>query len=199
MSRYPAVPLSKLPADVKPWAEELHNFVEELAVTKDGPIFQYAQADGALIGPYPIVIASKEIGKVLKDMQNTLKNRTDPPADVRVVAILAVVAKFQAKFAKYSFTETGKKVAGMSEEQLEALRNGRKPAGLSEAASTTWDVVNYLANEKGPMPDHLYDTAVKVLGKEGVLVAVHYAGFYSHICMLENFADAPYPDGVDGL
>ncbi|USW59774.1 hypothetical protein Slin15195_G130930 [Septoria linicola] len=199
MSRYPALTLSKLPADVKPWAEDLNHFVEELAVTKEGPIFRYAQDDGALIGPYPIVIASKEIGKVLKDMQSTLKDRAEPPADVRVVAILSVVARYQAKYAKYSFTETGKKVAGLSEEQLEALRNGRKPAGLSKAASVTWDFTNYLANEKGPLPDHLFDAAVKELGKDGVLVAVHYAGFYSHICLLENFADAPYPDGVHDL
>lgn len=199
MSRYPALPLSKLPTDVQPWAQELHHFVEELALTKEGPVFQYAQDDGALIGPYPIVIASKEIGKVLKDMQDALRRRPEPSAEVRVVAILAVVSKFQAKFAKYSFTATGKNVAGMSAEQLAALRNGTKPAGLSEAASVTWDVVDYLVNEKGPLPDPLYHKAVEVLGKEGVLVAVHYAGFYSHICMLENFADAPYPDGVDGL
>ena len=191
--------LSQLPADVKPWAEELNGFVKDLSDTPNGPIFQYAQDDGALIGPYPIVIASKEIGKVLKDMQETLKNRPEPPADVRVVAILSQAARYQAKFAKYSFTATGKAVAGLSEEQLALLRNGKKPEGLSEAASVTWDFTNYLATKPGPLPQELFDKAVEVLGKEGVLVAVHYAGFYSHICLLENFADAPYPDGVDDL
>jgi hypothetical protein len=199
MSRYPALRSSELPEDLKPWAEDFERYVPGLADTPRGPIFQYAQANGALIGPYPIVIASKEIGKVMQHMQTTLKERTEPSYEIRVIAILASAARYQAKFAKYSYTEVGQKVAGFSEEQVRLLRQGKKPDGLSEAASVTWDFTNYLANEKGPLPETLYQAAVKALGKQGVLVAAHYVGFYAHICVLENFADAPYPDGVDDL
>lgn len=199
MARYAPLPASKLPQDLKKWGEDFERYVPSLADTKDGPIFQYARDDGALIGPYPIVIASKEIGKIMQNLQTTLKDRTEPPADVRVVAILTIAARFQAKFTKYSYTEVGQKVAGLSGDQVKALRQGKKPDGLSEAASVTWDMTNFLANEQGPLPDHLYNAALKVLGKEGVLGAVHRAGFYAHICILENFADAPYPDGVDNL
>jgi hypothetical protein len=60
-------------------------------------------------------------------------------------------------------------------------------------------MANFLVNEKGPLPESLFNAAEKVLGREGALNAVHYTGFYCHICILENFADVPYPPGVSDL
>jgi 4-carboxymuconolactone decarboxylase len=199
MSRYPPIPSSQMTPEYKSYGESWDAFLEHLVLdeTKE-PIFEYRLPNNAVIGPYPILIASKDVGIGMRQIISNLQKLDGPGHDCNVVAILTVAAKLGPKFGKYCFSQSAKKVAGLTDAQIKDLRMGKKPAGLREHANVTWDMISFLANEKGSLPDALYDAAVKVLGKEGALVVAHWAGFYLHVFLLMNFADVPYPPGIDG-
>lgn len=77
------------------------------------------------------------------------------------------------------------------------MKAGKKPEGLSPAAATVYDASNHLVNKPGPLPQALYDTCVKELGKEATLTMTHYVAMYCYMCVLMNAMDVPLPEGVE--
>lgn len=194
--RYPPTPTSALSDDLKPIGEYADNLVAK-SFGENGSTFTFALPNGALIGPFPVLIASKEIATHLWNALRSFSSLQSIPADAKEVAILVTGARFDAKFEQYAHRHIAIKTAGLTEEQCSKIGKSQKPEGLSEAASVAYDASFYLANERGPLPQNLYDRAVGILGKEGLLQMTHYVGMYCYMCVLMNLAHAPVPSGDD--
>ena len=161
-----------------------------------GSQMTYRDANGGLIGPFPIITASKEVGEALMTAFKKFATLESIPNDAKEVAILTTGAKFDCAYEQYAHHHIALKQAGLSEEQIQAIRRKEKAKGLSEAAAVTYDCSRYLVETPGPLPQKLYDEWVKALGsKESVLLCIHYVGIYSYMSILMNAADAPIPEG----
>nr|OQO30341.1 hypothetical protein B0A51_02429 [Rachicladosporium sp. CCFEE 5018] len=190
MSRFPPLPRDKLQPDQLETHDE-QTAIAQKAFGSSGDLFQWADDDGALLGPFPFALSSPEAGGAMIK-QALLLGKLPLPADAKEVAILVCGVKFGAAYELYAHSAVAAK-AGLSEMQIGQIKTGSKPKGLSEECSVAYDVAEYLANEKGGLPGHLYDQSVSVLGREGTIALIHYVGCYAYVCIVLNAADAPAP------
>ncbi|KAF2159640.1 hypothetical protein M409DRAFT_29959 [Zasmidium cellare ATCC 36951] len=193
---YPPTPASQWPEEYKPYAE----WVEERVAPTLGPngqILTYQNANGGLEGPFPVIVASKDVGQLITEAISKFGSLGDIPKDAKEVAILTVGAKFDAKFEQYAHYNIATKTAGLTHDQCVAMKAGKKPEGLSPAAAATYDASYHLVNKQGPLPQDLYDACVKELGKEVTLLMTHYVAMYCYMCVLMNAMRVPLPDGIE--
>ncbi len=67
---------------------------------------------------------------------------------------------------------------------------------MDEQSELAYDIVVNLVESPGPLPDELWNRAVKVMGsKEGVLALLQYVSLYSFVCVYLNGCDVPLPEG----
>jgi len=152
------------------------------------------KSDGALLGPFPFLMAQPDVGQHVLDLIGKLGQITGLPADAKEVAILTTGAKYKAAYELYAHTNVAMKTVGMSEVVVRDLENGKRPADLSEACSVAYDVAHYLTGTPGPLPRDLWDRSVDALGRDGTMGLVHYVGAYAYLCMMLNAMDAPIPE-----
>ena len=197
--RFPPTPVSQHPPPTKAFAEEADSKIGN-TFGENGSIITYRHENGGLIGPFPILIASKEAGQAFGNVIQSLGHLEEIPADAKEVAILTVGAKFNCAFEQYAHLNIATKKAGLTVDQCKATREGRKPEGLSKMAEVTYEAAHYLVNRSGPLPKDLFDKWVATMGSTGkVLHLTHYVGLYSHVCVLMNMADTPLPPGEPSL
>ncbi|EME47662.1 hypothetical protein DOTSEDRAFT_21426 [Dothistroma septosporum NZE10] len=197
--RYPPLPASQQPKEYEPFAQELENMTSKTfggngSISSGSPM-TYRDDNGGLIGPFPVVTASKEVGAALMDVYKKFSSLGSIPNDAKEVAILVTGAKFDCAYEQYAHHHIALKQAGLSEEQTQAIRRREKPQGLSQAAGVTYECAKHLVEIPGPLPQKMYDEWVKVLGsKDNVLLCIHYVGIYSYLSILMNAADVPIPE-----
>lgn len=193
-TRFPPTPTAQLPQEYQEYSAPLNTICKRL-FGENGSTIIYKDQNGGLGGPFPILIASKEIGRDVNALLNTSFKKFPPLSlEVKEVVILSAAGHHQAAYEMYAHGEIAKKRVGLSEEQIGAVCEGRKPEGLSEAAGVAFELAQYLVRVPGALPDELYMRAVEVLGKESMLLVVHYVAIYSWFCMLMNVADVPKPE-----
>lgn len=194
MSRFPPTPHDKLPEDLKPYSQDF----EDHLVPRFGPngeLMTYRDEHGAIIGPFPILMHSKEVGRGLGEAMKAFPTLGKIPEDAKEVAILTVGARFECAYERYAHKLHGTKLAGLTQEQVDKLAVGQKPEGLSAEASLAYDATHYLVNTPGPLPQNLFDACDKMFGRSGTLVLIHYTAMYCYMCVLMNAADVPLPKG----
>lgn len=87
--RYPPTPSSQLSSEYKPYAEWLESEIAPV-LGPNGKILTYQDSDGALQGPFPVIIASKEAGKAISETTRQFGTLEKIPNDAKEVAILTV-------------------------------------------------------------------------------------------------------------
>lgn len=85
--RYPPTATSNWPGEYKPYAEWIDKEVTP-ALGANGEVLTYRQADGGLCGPFPVLIASKEVGKKVSEAARNFSTLASIPSDAKEVAIL---------------------------------------------------------------------------------------------------------------
>jgi 4-carboxymuconolactone decarboxylase len=80
--------------------------------------------------------------------------------------------------------------AGLKQETVNALAEGRRPSGMPEDEEIVYDFWNELDHNKG-VSDTTYDRAVKKFGQEGVVSLTVLNGYYAMLAMVLNVARTP--------
>lgn len=84
--------------------------------------------------------------------------------------------------------------AGLDADVAEQIRAGATPVFAQRDESLVYRFVRELV-ETRRVPDALYQEAIEVLGKDGVVDLVGMAGYYTLISMTLSVFDIPTPDG----
>jgi 4-carboxymuconolactone decarboxylase len=90
--------------------------------------------------------------------------------------------------------------AGTAAETIEALRDGRRPVGMSPEEELAYDFTTELQLNRG-VSDATYRACVEAFGERGVIDLVALVGYFTTISMVLNVAHTP-PEpgaGVDPL
>ncbi|HEV2739509.1 MAG TPA: hypothetical protein VGU66_13085 [Candidatus Elarobacter sp.] len=93
----------------------------------------------------------------------------------------------------YAHTAVGR-TAGLPDEVIQAIKEHRRPEGVSEAARAAYRLVESLMLTYD-VPDAVYTAAVAALGANGVVAVVQLAGHYITVCAMLNAFRIPTPDG----
>lgn len=144
-------------------------------------IFIYKGANGAFEGPWPIIIEQPVWGRAFLNFGREAGKLEGLPDDARETAILVAGSHWQAQFELYAHERVAVKKTGLTQEQVNAIKQGRKPDGLNEGCEIAYEVATNSITKPGPLPQELWEKAVSFLGKEGTLKLLHYTAFYAYV------------------
>lgn len=153
--------------------------------------FVTSRSDGALIGPFNILLHFPALGAAVWSVFIALADQSTLPASVREIAILMTGARCSALYELYSHESVALRL-GMPLAKVATIAAGQRPNDLTREESIAFDVVSVL-NRGGQIPNTTYRAAVECFGEQGVAELACTVGCYSTICSLLNSFDVALP------
>lgn len=155
--------------------------------------FTTQDENGALIGPFPVLLRFPHLARPLLDWFTT--NGAVLPPRVREVAILTTGSRYGAAYELYSHGRIASAI-GMQDTVVAALVAGQRPCGLPWEEEVAHDVAAALY-AGSPLPGALYRAAVDCFGEAGTAELVFLIAQYAYICLVLNAYDVPLPADAD--
>lgn len=155
--------------------------------------FVTTRADGALIGPFNILLHFPKLGIPVWDVFKALADQSALSPQVREITILLTGARFASIYELYAHERVALTI-GLTPAEVAALAVGERPRSLDEEANLAFDVVSLLLRG-GPMPVTTYRVAREQFGEEGLAELACTIGCYTSIATLLNVFDVSVPGG----
>jgi len=143
-----------------------------------------ASGAGGLAGPFNAMLYAPSVGHALQELGTAIRFRTELAPRVREMAILVVAQAWDSAYERESHELLGRD-AGLTDAEIEALRDGADPAFADKQEQVAYSVVRALT---GPGPsadldDQEYDTAVAVLGEQALVELSALVGYYATLAL----------------
>ncbi|WP_433443924.1 carboxymuconolactone decarboxylase family protein [Nonomuraea sp. CA-141351] len=157
-----------------------------------GP-FRLTDPEGRLEGPFNAMLTAPGVGGPLQRLGAAIRYATDLPARWREIAILEVAVARRSDFEWYAHERVGRN-AGLTEEELSALRSGSDAGTFDEPERTLRAVCRSLVLHRG-LDDDLYARAEAALGTAHLYELVVLAGYYDTLALSLATFRTPLPAG----
>lgn len=149
---------------------------------------------GRLEGPFNAMLASPGIGGPLQELGAAVRYRTSLPDRLREIATLEVAAAHRSDFEWYAHERLARR-AGMTEEEVAAIREGSDTDTFTAAERTVRDLVRGLVRDRD-LDDDRYTHARTVLGTATLYEIVVLVGYYELLALGLRAFRTPLPAGV---
>jgi 4-carboxymuconolactone decarboxylase len=136
---------------------------------------------GALAGPFNAMLLQPGLGAALQALGAAIRYQGTLPARIRELAILVVAGHWSSAFEQHAHEAAGRR-AGLSEEELAAVRAGEEPALADPAERAAVRAVRALVHG-GDLDDEAYARAVAQLGEAGVFELTTLVGYYATLAL----------------
>lgn len=170
------------PADMSDEQRRLHERIATGPRSAGPQHFPLTTADGALTGPFGVMVHEPALGAPLQELGTAIRYGTGLSDRVREVAILAVAAATGSAFEQYAHERVGR-VAGLTDDDLAALADGsftsREP--VEQAA---YDLCRRLLAGRSRLTDVEYADLAGVLGTTTLTELVVLVGYYRTLAQL---------------
>jgi 4-carboxymuconolactone decarboxylase len=170
--RMPALPMDAMDDAQRAAAQELIN----------GP-------RGAVFGPFIPLMRSPELMNRLQKVGEYIRFQSALDTRINEWVMLIVSRQWTQQFEWCMHYPLALK-AGMKQEVLDALAEGRRPKGMAEDEEIAYDLCDELARTHG-VSDETYRLAVEKFGERGVIDMVGLAGYFTTVSMIMNVARTP--------
>jgi len=140
-----------------------------------------ASGEGGLAGPFNAMLYAPEVGHALQDLGAAIRFRTQLAPRVRETAILLVAYAWDAAYERAAHELIGRD-AGLTDEEIEALRTGADPGFTDEQERVSYQVVRSLTGP-GDLDDEQYARAVAVLGEQALVELSALVGYYATLAL----------------
>ena len=138
-------------------------------------------ADGAIQGPFNHMLHAPEIGEPLQQLGGVLRFRGTLSHAAREIVILLVARSQQSDFEWWAHEPIARS-AGVTEDQLDALRAGRTPAFDDPVTAAVVAATTALV-ERGDLTDEEYADITRVVGSATVIELTTLVGYYTLVAM----------------
>ena len=170
---------------------------EELSPDQQRLFREIAATRDRVGGPFGIWLRTPAIADAANRLGNTL--RRDSNLDRRLFELMVlVIARHWSAQYEWFVHESAARKAGLPEDVIVALREGRKPTFARADEQLVYDVVSELQTTK-TISDATYVRALDAFGLNLLVEFITAAGFYSMVAMVLNAFDVPTPDGARPL
>ena len=143
-------------------------------------------------GPFIPLLRSPELMDRLQKVGEYLRFQSSLPQRISELIMLVVSREWTQHFEWFVHVPLGRK-AGISEDTVAALAEGRRPSGMSEDEELAYDFCVELLRNKG-VSETTYRRAVMKLGENGVIDMIGVAGYFTTVSMVMNVAHSPPSD-----
>ena len=158
-----------------------------------GPqLFRLTDDEGRLEGPFNAMLASPGVGMALQRLGSAIRFETALSDRCREIAILTLAAVRDSAFEWYAHEPIGRQ-AGLTQDELDALRVGDRPVTLSTSESVTLETVAALLDHRD-LDDEQFERARQALGVEQLVELVTLTGYYDLLALALRAFRVPLPD-----
>lgn len=168
------------PEELTPEQQEVH------AAIASGP-------RGQVRGPLAIWLHRPGLANRAQALGQYCRYDSSLPPRLSELAILVMARTWMSEFEWWAHKPIALK-AGLAEEVVEAIRTGQEPVFGNQDEQLIYEFLTVLHATRN-VPDELYQRAMVVLGKDGVVDLVGLAGYYTLISMTINVFGVVPPDG----
>lgn len=151
------------------------------AAGRPRPALRWMDEEGRLLGPFNAMLYSPPVGLPLQELGAALRFRTAFTPRERELATLAVAGHQRSDYEWYAHERIGRG-AGLTEDELDALRAGRRPALADPRERVVYEVARTLTTA-GDLDDARYEEAVAALGRPLVVELVTLVGYYAALAL----------------
>lgn len=176
MTRQPRL----LPGQLDEEQAALYRSITEGPRSRGPRLFDLADADGALLGPFGGFLIAPKIGDALQKLGAAVRYGTRLTDRTREMAILAVAASWDNAFERQAHEAVGR-ACGVTDAELDAIEAGRLPqlADPVEAAALRLTA----ALLEGDVDDETWAACLPPLDEGIVLELVALVGYYSTLAL----------------
>jgi len=146
---------------------------------------------GKLIGPFIPALRSPQFMRRLQKLGEYLRYSSALGPKLGEMAIL-ITARFWAQQFEWDTHQPLALKAGLSQQTIDAIAEGRRPPNMAEAEALVYDFLTELQRNHR-VSDDTYERAVKTFGEQGVIDMTGTLGYYSTLAMIMNVAQTPNP------
>jgi 4-carboxymuconolactone decarboxylase len=143
-------------------------------------------------GPFIPLLRSPELMDRLQKVGEYLRFQSSLEQRISELIMLIVSRDWTQHFEWFVHVPLGRK-AGISEDTVAALAEGRRPSGMSEDEELAYDFCVELLRNKG-VSETTYRRAVIKFGENGVIDMIGVAGYFTTVSMVMNVAHSPPSD-----
>jgi 4-carboxymuconolactone decarboxylase len=148
---------------------------------------------GALVGPFIPLLRSPEFMDRLQKTGEYIRYENSLGHKLTEFTILITSRYWTQEFEWDAHYDLALK-AGVDSAVLAAVREGRRPTGMSADEEVVYDFSSEL-HQNQSVTDATYARAVKAFGEQGVIDLTGTIGYYTLLGMIMNVARTPLPDG----
>ena len=179
-TRLPDIPLDQYTAEQKAAAQEFE------AARKKAPW-----------GPFAMLMYSPQMMNNARSMGDYLRYKTAFDSHLSEFAILITAREWHQDYEWHIHYPIAIK-SGLNPEIAKAIKEGRRPEGMSEDESIIYDFTMELQRNKR-VSDTTFAKTEKRFGKKGAVDLAGIAGYYTFLAMEMNMARHPVPGGGERL
>ena len=143
---------------------------------------QLSSGAGGLAGPFNAMLYAPPVGHALQELGVAIRFRTQLAPRVREMAILVVAQAWDCAYERASHEPIGRQ-AGLTEPEIQALRDGADPGFTDKEEQVAYAVVRALTGPAADLDDEQYDTAVAVLGEQALVELSALVGYYATLAL----------------
>ena len=147
---------------------------------------------GAVRGPFAAILRHPRSGNALKEMAAALRFNGLLPDLAREAVILVVAVHWDAGHEWWAHEPVARR-AGMTDEQLAALKAGERATFDDDVAQAAHDAARAIVL-RDDLTDDEYAAAVGVLGEQLLVEVTVLIGYYSLLSMQLRVFRVPTPD-----
>ena len=148
-------------------------------------------------GPWHVLVRSPELLTHAQRMGEYLRYRCSLSGRLSELVILMIAREWTQDFEFGAHRPNALK-AGVSEDTVAAIREGRRPDGLNADEQLVYDFTTELLRTKR-VSDATYARALGKFGEQGCVDLAGICGYYSLLAMTMNVARVPPPAGEPRL
>ena len=134
------------------------------------------QSSAGLGGPYAMLLTNPELLKRYLMRTEYLRQKTSVPKRLNEMAILLEARIWDAQYEWWAHEPLAKK-AGLSDEIINDIRDGKKPVNMKPDETIVYDFVTELLQTR-KMSDATFARAKQILGEQQTVDLAAVTGFY---------------------
>jgi 4-carboxymuconolactone decarboxylase len=145
-------------------------------------------------GPFNVLLRSPEMGDIAQQFGASMRFNQSMPRKLNEMAIIITARYWTAQYEWYAHKRAALQ-AGLNPAIVDAIQNGRRPAGMQKDEDAVYTFCTELLNTKHDS-DATFQTAKDTVGEKGVVDLMGVMSWYQMVSMLLNVDRYPLPDGA---
>jgi 4-carboxymuconolactone decarboxylase len=144
-------------------------------------------------GSFNINLHSPEPGELMFAMGERVRFHMSGPDKLKELAILITARYWGAQYEWLAHHRAGVQ-AGLTEEKVKAIAEGRRPSGMSDDEQTVYTFITELFKTH-QVSDSTFDAVKKLVGERGLVDLLVTSGYYQLVSMFMNVDRLPPAPG----